>query len=126
MYYPEKGSKIDNLEFSPYVTTGSGRETAPLAGANVALKYHTLTKTAAPEYATPTAVGSAKNNSNSAGPTEGPAAIPILPTNSNSDVMSMASSEYSDIDSYYVKLRKTLPMRSANTPELTGLIQKLH
>ena len=84
-----------------------------------------LTKAAAPDPATPAAVGSGKRNSNRARPTDGQTASPSPPANLDSDVTSVASIGGSDGDSDYVELAENSPPSPANMPDLAGHIIEL-
>ena len=84
-----------------------------------------LTETASPNPATLEAIGSRKRNLNCAQPRDGQNASPISPANPDSDVMSAASFEGSDSNSYYVELNENSPTRLDSTPYLAGQIRKM-
>ena len=84
-----------------------------------------LTDTAAPNTATPEAVGSVKINSNRALPTEGQAMPHILPVNPDSDVTPEASFGGSDGNSEYIELTGNFPAILAITPDLIGHAREL-
>ena len=80
---------------SPPNTTNEVRCPNLPARAGATLASHTLTRTAAPDTATPASVGSVKNFK-CAQPTGNPTNTPRLPANPESDITLMASSRQSD------------------------------
>ena len=92
--------------------------------ADTAHRVPALTKTAAPNPATPASVGSGKINSNCAQPTDGQTASPS-PANQDIDVTLVASIGESNGESDYVESDKSSPMIPANTTDFMGHISKL-
>ena len=116
---------LDALAFSPSVLTRGAEWPALPARADTAHAAPALTKTAAPDPATPAAVGSCKRNSNRARPTDGQTGSPSPPTDPDSDVLSVASIGGSDGDSDYVESAENSPTSPANTLDLAGHIIEL-
>ena len=94
------------------------------ASAKTAHAYQALANTAAPDTATPEAVGSGKRDSNCARPKECKNVSPRLPADPDSDVTSADSFGGIDCDSQYVKLTKNSPTSLAVTPNLAGHIRE--
>ena len=85
----------------------------------------TLTKTAAPKYSSPAAIGSGKISSNRAQATDVQTVSLSPPADPDSDVTSVAIIGESEGDSDYVESAKNSPTSSANTPDLEGHISEL-
>ena len=115
----------DAPAFSPIILTRGSEWSSLPVHANTAHAYPALTKTAAPNPATPAAVWGSKRNPNCTQPTDGQTAFPNPPANPYSDVLSAASFGGGDGDSDYVESVKNLPMGTANTPDLARHISKL-
>ena len=114
----------DTPAFSPSVLLGGYKWPALTARSDIAHAAPALTDTAAPDPATPAAIGSGKINSNCARQTDGQTASPSPPTDPYSDV-TLVSIGGSDDDSDYVDSAKDLPTSPANTPDLAVNISKL-
>ena len=115
----------DAPSFSPRVLTRGEEWPALLDCTDTPHAAQALTKTTAPDIATPAAAGSSKIDSNHAQPMDGQIAPPSPPANPDSDIMLAASFGGSDGNYDCVKSVKKPPTRPANMPDPKGHISKL-
>ena len=108
----------DSTAFLPSVLARGVKWSTLSMRSNTAHAAPALTETAAPDPATPVAVGSGKINSNCAWPTDGQTVSPSPPADPDSDVMAVASIGGSDGKSDYVELAENSPTSPSNTLDL--------